>query len=118
MTPDEFVERFETTRPQERLAIVDAAIGEGVSERRADVLIRRAVVKGLAFEHRKGRKVSYANEPPLPEEEVVEEVSPTKWAAVEAAIKENPVTSNRELAERFDATIQYVRKVRKDVESD
>lgn len=107
-TPERFIEAFLAAEPKPKIAIVDAAIEGGLSERRATSLLSRSESRGLVHRHAlPGNRAAFATT--APDENGS---SRSKRFRIEEELRADPDASNREIARRCDVSHGYVSQVR------
>ncbi len=113
-TPEMFVDRFIDTESKTKAAVLAEANLEELSDYKAGKLIEKAEALGLIHRWKMGHhRIGYATrQQPEPETEA----SPSKREAVEAAIRESPDRSTREIAEQCGVSKRYVNRIKKESE--
>jgi hypothetical protein len=119
-TGERFAAEFVGRDPQCKAAIIDAAVEAGLSERKAEGLLRRAELRGLVHRWPAGdkRTSAYADVPPPIEPAATESTQPTepsKRDIVLALLAAEPELSNREIGRRCGASRELVRKLRSEL---
>jgi AraC-like DNA-binding protein len=108
-----FVERFLAEQPKSQARILEEAEAEGLSSRRVKRLLDLAEEEGLAFRWTVGHRKTlvYATVEPS------QTTPQNSRYLVEAALREHPELSTKDLAERCGVSPRYVRQIRNEMES-
>ena len=114
-----FAEELVGEEPAPKACIIQEAEEAGLSNNRAEKLLRRAEGYGLVHRWRgEGRQpISFATVPqPVDPGEEHSDADADKRAAIEWELARSPEASNREVARRLDTTHSYVARVRREVD--
>lgn len=106
-----FVGRFLTEEPKSQARILEEAEAEGLSSRRVKRLLDLAEEEGLAFRWSVGHRKTlvYATVEPS------EATPQNSRHLVEAALREHPELSTKDLAERCGVSMRYVQQIRREL---
>lgn len=124
LTAADFAAKYVTDQPADRCDIVDSAAVDGVSERRVASLLKAAQSKGLIHQWA-GRRFATV---PAPEIATVATAAPwssgakpvsksSNWTRIAEFLAGNPGAETIDVAESFEVSPQYVRRIRKEVDA-
>jgi len=107
-----FAERFLGEEPKSQARILEEAEAEGLSSRRVKRLLNLAEEEGLAFRWTVGHRKTIVYATVEPSEAKVQ----NSRYLVEAALREHPEQSTKDVAERCGVSPRYVRQIRSELE--
>ena len=116
---DSFVRQFITQEPRSKEAILEAALSEKLSARRAGRLLKLAEERGQV--HRwtgdKKRTAGFSTDQQPAVEQIELEVGQPgcKRTAVEEMLRTNPQTSSLDISKQLGVSVRYVQKLRREL---